>query len=215
MTWYDIFLHSQRHISLSSWRQTKWCLWIHFGLWPYLSSAIFLAKWPISLTSSRERNSQKRRNQFIFLLLAAMFQTTSTIVARAMTITQPTNVITLTANTTITTTIITATITIIATKRPSRKAFWEKWWLQILSLLKKGRGCAQWTFLLFKHGHLVQKKESLFVEISFLLLLLFLLLLEQQQKEPCNSSCCKWLSQTKQFLKAWVLVLGWWGQWGQ
>jgi hypothetical protein len=115
------FLCSQRRISLSSRRQTKWSPRTLFGLWPFLSSARLPTKQPVSLISSRSRHSQKRRRGLIFLLLAAMVQTTGIIVARTMTAIEATITIATNANTIVAIKMIDAMPTLVAKRRTSRK----------------------------------------------------------------------------------------------
>ncbi len=87
----------------------------------FLSSARLPTKWLVSLTSSRKRNSWRRRKQLIFLLLPAMVWTTNIIIARTVANTEATKAIVMNANTTVATTIIDATITLVTTRKTSRK----------------------------------------------------------------------------------------------
>jgi hypothetical protein len=92
----------------------------------FLSSARLLKKRPVSLTSSRNGNSQRRRKWLSLQALVAMVPTTGTITKITMTITKATNAIATTAITIIATTMINTTITLVATRRASKKAHQEK-----------------------------------------------------------------------------------------
>ncbi len=114
-------LRSPRCISLSSWTQTRWCPWTHFGLSPFSSSVKLPKKRPAFLRRlPRRSSSQKRRRRLIFPSCAAVIQATGRIVARIATIIEATNANATTDDPIIIIKIIDTTITLITKTRTTR-----------------------------------------------------------------------------------------------
>ncbi len=89
---------------------------------PLWLMTLFKAKQPVTLTSSRRRNSQRRRRWLISLLLAAMTQTNSIIVARTGTTIELCDAIATNAGIIVAIKIINTMVTLVAKSRASRKS---------------------------------------------------------------------------------------------